>query len=330
MFASNRVYRSLSVSIIAILLIAIFSACGNNNASENSASSPATETEQTSPSSEQASAYPKTIVHDKGETVLEAKPKTIAITYFPFAEHLFAIGEQAVVGGVVGLSSLKNFPVYDPFTKDGRIADLGDTPNLEKITALNPDVIIAWQDDEKIYDQLSKIAPTVLINQTENWQDTIAKVAALINEEDKAQQYMDDYNNKLVELASQMDQTGEKGKTAIFMMTWGKGFNYYGGERMAPYYEKLGFGKFKDMEDWGELSLESVSSVDPDYIFLGEDFTNTAEMKVEDLKTNPVWNNLKAVKNGKLFIVDTEIVGPLAMGQFKGLETIEGIIKDAK
>ncbi len=325
MYASSKRSTGISVSLILVLLVLILSACGNNNESNNSASSPATE--QASPSSEQAAAFPKTIAHDKGETVLESKPKTIAITYFPYADHLFAIGEQAVIGGVVGLSSLKNFPVYDYFTEDGTISDLGDTPNLEKITALNPDVIIAWEDDEKIYDQLSKIAPTILIKQSENWQDTILKVAAVINEEGKAQQYIDDYNKKLTDLAAQMDQTGEKGKTAIFMMTWAKGFNYYGGARMAPYYEKLGFSKFKDMQDWAEISLEGVSSLDPDYIFLGEDFTNTAELKLEDLKTNPVWNNLKAVKNDKLFIVDTEIVGPLAMGQFKGLDIIEGIMK---
>ncbi|AET58001.1 hypothetical protein HPL003_06190 [Paenibacillus terrae HPL-003] len=35
-----------------------------------------------------------------------SKPKRIVITYFPYAEHLFAIGEQDAVAGVVGLSSL--------------------------------------------------------------------------------------------------------------------------------------------------------------------------------------------------------------------------------
>lgn len=25
------------------------------------------------------------------------------------------------------------------------------------------------------------------------------------------------------------------------MITWGKGFNYYGGVRMEPYYDRLGF-----------------------------------------------------------------------------------------
>lgn len=254
----------------------------------------------------------------------------MAITYFPYADHLFAIGRQDVVAGVVGLKSLQNFPVYDPYTKDGAIADLGDAVDMEKLVALDPDVIIAWESDAELYDQLNKIAPTILFTQSENWQDTIEKVASVLGEEEKAKQYKESYDEKLQAVAERMKTTGEQGKTAMFMMTWGKGFNYYGGVRMEPYYERLGFKKFEGMKDWGEISLEGVTEADPDYIFLGEDFTNTAELKLEDLNQNPVWQQLKAVKNDKVFVIDTEIVGPLAMGQSKGLDVIGGIMEGLK
>lgn len=321
---------------IAILLL-ITAACGNataGNPSGNGSNKPTAES-QTAPNSignaagdaDNAAKFPITIQHAKGETVIQEKPKKVAVTYFPYADHLFAIGEQDVVAGVVGLKSLQNFPVYDTFTKQGRIADLGDTLNLESILALEPDVIIAWEDDVKNYDQLAKIADTIVIPQSENWQDTITKVAAVLGEEAKAEQYIADYNLKLDKLAGKMDQTGAKGKTAIFMMTWGKGFNYYGGVRMEPYYDRLGFAKFPDMKDWSEISLEGVADIDPDYIFLGEDFTNSAELTLEELGKRPVWNNLKAVKGGNLHVIDTEIVGPLAMGQSKGLDVIEEILQ---
>lgn len=220
--------------LLAILLFSLMAtACGNtstNTGGNDSAS--AGGSDAASGNAAKDAKFPITIKHDKGETVLNEKPKKVAITYFPYADHLFAIGEQDVVAGVVGLKSLQNFPVYDPYTKQDKIADLGDTASMESILALDPDVIIAWEDDEKIYDQLSKIAPTILIRQSENWQDTIEKVAAVIGEEDKAKQYIADYNAKLDALAAKMDETGAKGKTAIFMMTWGKGFNYYGGVRM--------------------------------------------------------------------------------------------------
>lgn len=277
-----------------------------------------------------AASYPLTIKHAKGETVIREKPKSVAITYFPYADHLLAIGEMPEKLGVVGLSSLKNFPVYDPFTKDGRIIDLGNTANLEKVLEMSPDVIIAWEDDDKIYEQLAKIADTIVIPSSENWQDTITQVAAVMGREDAAQVYIDRYNAKLQEVAAAMEKSGEKGKTALFMMTWGKGFSYYGGKRMEPYYKDMGFKPFDSLGDWGEISLEGVSELNPDYIFVGEDFTNSAEMTLKELEANPVWNSLNAVKNKKLFVVDTEIVGPLAMGQSKGLELIGEIMGEGK
>lgn len=317
--------------LFVILLVSLIAAaCGNTTAtqteSNNSASVDGSGTSSGTGNAAQDANFPRTIQHDKGETVLADKPKKVAITYFPYADHLFAIGAQDVVAGVVGLKSLQSFPVYGPYTKQDQIADLGDTANMESILALEPDVIIAWEDDVKIYDQLSKIAPTIVIPQSENWQDTIGKVAEVIGEEAKARQYMADYNAKLDALAAKMDETGAKGKTAIFMMTWGKGFFYYGGVRMEPYYERLGFAKFDGMEYWAEISLEGVADINPDYIFLGEDFTGAAELTLDELANHPVWNGLKAVKSDNLHVIDTEIVGPLAMGQSKGLDVIEEIM----
>jgi iron complex transport system substrate-binding protein len=316
--------RKPFVIFIAFMLLAmLFAGCANTGQVASQQNTAAHQDEKTA-------AFPKTIKHAKGETVIPSKPKTVAVTYFPYAEHLFAIGETAAVKGVAGLKSLRNFPVYEVYTKEGNIADLGDEPNLEKILELNPDVIIAWEADENRFEQLSKIAPTIMIPSSENWQDTIMQVAAVMGEEDKAQQYIDRYNKKLKDVASLMEQSGEKGKTALFLMTWGKGFNYYGGVRMSPYYKGLGFKAFAKMKDYGEISLEGVSELNPDYIFLGEDFTHSADVTLQELGQNPVWKNLRAVKNNKLFVVDTEIMGPLAMGQYKGLEVIESIMKDGK
>lgn len=313
------------LGLCALLLGILVSGCGQAVQNASPAPSAAEQGKQTSASA----TFPKTIKHAKGETVLNERPKKVAITYFPYAEHLFAIGEQASISGVVGLKFLQNFPVYDAFTKQGKITDLGDEASLEKILAEAPDVIIASEKDEKIYDQLSKIAKTIVIPSSENWQDTISKVADVIGEEEKAQKYIDTYNDRLNKLATKMDQTGEKGKTAIFMMIYGKGFNYWGGVRMEPYYKKLGFTPFPNMKDWGEISLEGIADVNPDYIFLGEDYTHSTDVTIETLKNNAVWNNLKAVKNKKLFVIDTAMVGPLAMGQSMGLEVIEKVMQES-
>nr|WP_257721147.1 ABC transporter substrate-binding protein [Paenibacillus sp. IHB B 3084] len=250
------------------------------------------------------------------------------MTYFPYAEHLFAIGEQDAVSGVVGLSSLQNFKVYQPYTSQNKIQNLGDKINLERILALQPDLIIISDQDEALYDQLSKIAKTIIVPGSENWQDTITKVAAPLAEEQKAEQYIQDYNHKLDQLASDLDKKGQKGKIAIFMMTWDKGFYYFAGPRMEPYYKHLGFKGWESMENNSQISLEGISKIDPDYIFVGEDYTKKTATSLKELETNPVWKGLKAVRNKHMYVVGTEIVGPLAMGQSKGLDTIRNILED--
>jgi iron complex transport system substrate-binding protein len=314
--------NTLGVILAVMLVMMLVAGCGKNAVNEGNQ---AAEDDKGA-----AAVFPVTIKHAKGETVMEKKPEKAAITYFPFAEHLFAIGEEAAVGGVVGLQSLKNFPVYADFVQNDKIVNLGDETNLEKIMKLNPDVIVAWEADDALYDQLSKIAKTIVISSNEDWKQTITQVAAVFGAEAKAKQYIADYDAKLKEVASLADTTGDKGKTALFLMTWAKGFYYYGGVRMAPYYEQVGFKSFDNLEAYGEITLEGLSKLDPDYIFLGQDFTNTAEVQLAGLEKSPVWNKLKAVQAGQVHIVDTEIMGPLAMGQFKGLAYMESIFKSGK
>ncbi|ANY66775.1 ABC transporter substrate-binding protein [Paenibacillus sp. BIHB 4019] len=329
----QRLSSAISIALLVVLLAACGSAAAPNatnagGVSGNSPTAPAGEaTSDDAGSAGSEAAFPRTIKHVKGETVIDAKPKKVAITYFPYADQLFAIGEQDVVSGVVGYKSLKAFPAYESFLQGDAVADLGDQVDLEKLMALEPDVIIASDGDEQTYEQLAKIGKTVVIAQTENWQDTIVKIAEVIGEEGKAQQYIDSYNAKLNEVAAMAENTGVQGKQAIFMMMWSKGFYYFGGIRLSPYYDGIGFSKFKNMQDWGEINLEGVSEIDPDYIFVAEDYTGTAELTMKDLEENAVWNSLKAVKDGHVYVVNTEIVGPLAMGQSNGLDFMQKLLK---
>lgn len=52
-------------------------------------------------------------------------PATIVVTYFPYADHLIALGQVDRLAGVVNLKSLQNFKVYDSYLESGNIVDLG-------------------------------------------------------------------------------------------------------------------------------------------------------------------------------------------------------------
>lgn len=309
----RRLYLVMSMVVLCVALLA---GCGSRSLPQSSSGA------NTAPSGSNPA-------QDR-EAAPKPGPKKIAVMYFPYAEHLFAIGRADAVKGVVGLKSLRQFSVYDPYVSGDRIIDLGDQANLEKIMEMNPDLIIASQFEEQIVEQLSKIAKTVTVNTNLDWQETIKQVAALIDEEAKAQAYIDNFRKKQAEVTAVMEQSGQHGQTALFMMLWKNGFNYWGNPRMSLYYDKLGFKQPGELKNIGQIDLEGVSQMNPDYIFIGNDYTNASEISMKELETNPVWQALGAVKNKKVFIVDTEILGPLAMGQYKGLEFMEKLMKSAK
>lgn len=58
------------------------------------------------------------------------------------------------------------------------------------------------------------------------------------------------------------------------------------------------------------LSMEKIIADDPDFIFVTTMGTNEAKALKsveENLKSNPAWNSLKAVKNGKYFVLPREL-----------------------
>ncbi|MFD2331035.1 ABC transporter substrate-binding protein [Cohnella sp. GCM10020058] len=297
---------------LALMCAVLLAGCGNGNHLTQTNTGSATES--TAP--------------DAAAT--QTNPSKIVVTYFPYADHLFALGKGEDLIGVVNLKSLKDFTVYEPFLADGHVADLGDELDLEKIAALNPDLIIASSADADQIEQLSKIAKTVTVNATLNWQETIRGVADAIGEKTEAEAYIGKFTAKQTEAAAVVEQSGAKGKTALFVMPWQKSFTYWSGPRLALYYEKLGFKPFDGLSNVGDITLEGISELDPEYLFIGKDYTNTSEITLEQLEKDPVWNSLSAVKNKKMFVVDTEILGPLAMGQFKGLAYMEQLFQEKK
>jgi ABC-type Fe3+-hydroxamate transport system, periplasmic component len=286
-------------SIMSMLLVVLLAGCGNGNENQSNQAGNAANTAASS--------------DDKG-------PARIVVTYFPYADHLFALGKADAVAGVVNLKSLQDFKVYEPFLKDGKIADLGSAIDYEQIMALKPDLIIASDADKDSIDELSKIARTVTVNATLNWQETIRGVAAAVGDEAAADTYISEFLTKQTDTAAELEKAGVTGKTALFMMPWEQSFSYWSGSRLAIYYEKLGFKPFEGLQNVGQISLEGIAELDPEYIFIGKDYTHASDISLEDLNKSAVWNSLSAVKNNKMFVVDTEILGPLAMGQFKGLE----------
>ena len=75
--------------------------------------------------------------------------------------------------------------------KDTKIVGQEPAPNLEEISKLKPDLIVASKvRNEKVYDQLSKIAPTVSTDTVFKFKDTTKLMGKALGKEKKLKIYL--------------------------------------------------------------------------------------------------------------------------------------------
>ena len=66
----------------------------------------------------------------------------------------------------------------------------GDKINIEAVAAAKPDLILVNNRQEKIYDQLSKIAPTVMLNTPlDQWRPKFQEVGQIFGKEKETKEW---------------------------------------------------------------------------------------------------------------------------------------------
>ena len=84
--------------------------------------------------------------------------------------------------------------------------------NLEKIATLEPDLICgwaAWIEGLDIYDELSKIAPTVAVASTFDWKENSRNVADVLNERQELEALISDYEVRVGRFRDERDERAE-------------------------------------------------------------------------------------------------------------------------
>ena len=320
----NKLIRLI---LSAALITGLLAGCGGAPAQNNSTSTPEntpapTETSAPQPPEKAEAAFPRTYKDARGkEITIEKKPERIAVTTWMITEKLLAIDAPPVAADT--LATMSEWASMKAYLEKYQIEDLGTEVNLEKLLETKPDLILATTANEKIYDQLEAIAPVIVFDigiMFGDWQISTREVAGVVGEEAAAEAFIDD-------LMAQIAQTKEKlsmdGKTVSFLRLWSKTIYSMGVATCAAYYdEETGLGL--DMpqgwpEQIGELSLESLTEMNPDYIFIS---TSEDEAYLDELGKNSVWNTLIAVKEGHVYPVDLSGLSGGALAAKYGVQVV--------
>lgn len=240
---------------------------------------------------------------------LPADPQRIIALYY--ASEMVAL-DLPMIGTTVVNAEL----VLTPDQLQG-LEDVGGfEPNLEKIFSLKPDLILAPDFMEPgTIDQLAQIAPTVVIPYGGDPLARLQLLGDLVGKPEVATAWIAAYEAKAALKREAVAPFIAEGETAVaFIMYGDQNLYVYGRPRLGPtLYDGFGFTQppavtelFRANPDelWQTISPELLPQLAADRIFLVQAGDEAAQAATATLIEGPIWQNLPAVQNGKVYYVD--------------------------
>ena len=286
----KNILKTLVVSCLAAMMLV---GCGTNGGSNN----------------DKLSEKKITVTDVRGEVEIPATPERI-VDLSGNSDILSILGYKVVGTANSDAYDYTKFPTYLEETLKGAEIlgySMQDTMDVEAVMNLNPDLIVISTVQEKMYDQLSEIAPTVMIQlEALNWKDDVKAFAKVFNKEDVANKWLADYEAKAKKAGDKIKaEYGENTTYLSFLASGGQFFIFDGAGFGSVLYEDMGLAKPEGMPEQSDISLpvvtyEGLASIKSDYIFL----ISTPE-DLKQLESNAIWNSLPAVKEGKVVVLES-------------------------
>ncbi|MGW3290153.1 iron-siderophore ABC transporter substrate-binding protein [Streptomyces sp. NPDC001002] len=299
-----------------ILLIAGAVACGSGD-SDSAGSADA------AGSGASAGAYPVTLQHKYGSTTIESEPKRIVTVGLTDQDTVLALG-KVPVGTTQWLGDYKG--AVGPWaqnklggsTAPTLLTDDGTGPQVEKIAALKPDLVLALYSalTKDQYESLSKFAPVVAQPKEFNdygipWQQQTEEIGKALGKADEARTLVTGVEDKFA--AAKKANPGFAGATAVMATPYEGTFVYGSQDPRSRLLSDLGFSLPKDLDKLigdrfgANISSERMDLLDQDVaVWIVPDLTTA----VTKLHGNKVYGDLNVVKQGReVFVKETSDYG---------------------
>ncbi|KON86429.1 iron siderophore-binding protein [Sporosarcina globispora] len=297
-------FKSL-LAILSVFTILFLAACGNNNEQDKAADKEkeGTKTEDTSYSVE----------HAMGTTKLDKAPEKVVILTNEGTEALLSMG----VTPVGAVQSWTGDPWYEHIAddmKDVQVVGTESEVNVEAIAALQPDLIIGNKmRQEKIYDQLNDIAPTIFAETLRgDWKENFDLYAKALNKEEEGKKVLADYESRIQEIKTSLgDKVNQEVSIVRFMA--GDVRIYHKDTFSGVILDEIGFARpeSQDVDDFAEKNAtkERIPAMDGDilFYFTYETGDGEASQLEKEWIEDPLFKNLKVAQEGNVHQVNDTI-----------------------
>ena len=248
-----------------------------------------------------------TVTDVRGEVEIPANPQRI-VDLSGNSDILSILGYKVIGTANSDAYDYTKFPSYLEETLSGAEIlgySMQDTMDVEAVMNLKPDLIVISTVQEKMYDALSEIAPTVMIQlEALNWKDDVRALAKVFNKEDVANEWLTKYETEAKEEGDKIKaEYGEDTTYLSFLASGGQFFIFDGAGFGDVLYNDMGLAKPAGMPEQTDISLpvvtyEGLAAIQTDYIFL-----IATDEDLAQLESNAIWNSLPAVKEGHVVVL---------------------------
>jgi iron complex transport system substrate-binding protein len=246
----------------------------------------------------------RVIKHAVGETCVPLNPKRVIV--LANIDNIIALGIEPI-GATRTLDGKFGLDLGDRTQKIVEVGSNGQ-PNLEKILYLKPDLILGWYWDAGVYDKLSYIAPTVLAKSDLTWQELLTLYAEALGKKKEAQQLLENYNKRIKLFRQKMSDRLLKTQVSVVSFWADRVHIEMQQSFCGVILKEIGLprppaqNKDKNSES---VSLEIIPKLEGDVLFVvsgGHD-----ESKLTQYRNHPLWSQLEAVKQGRVYEVDNDV-----------------------
>lgn len=282
-----------TLPLVGLLTAAVaLSACGTD-ASSSASEAPADDT--------------RAVEHFRGTTEVPTDPERVVVLDLGELDSAIALGVTPV-GAVKAPVEEGLLSYLEDEAKDIELVGEIGEPDLEKIAALEPDLILGSDIRVKdFYDELSAIAPTVFTETVGvTWKENFAVHAEALGREEEAEELMAAYEKRAEEVGQKV---ADDLAVSIVRFVPGEIRLYAQESFIGTVLEDAGIAR-PAAQDVAEFSVtvspEQVDQATGDVVFVGT-YGDPAETDGPAVLGGPLWKRIPAVQAGDVHVVDDDI-----------------------
>ncbi len=276
-----------------------------------------------------APSYPAIIIDAWNRTVILERPAKRVVTHNNYAAWVLAALNATEL--IVGVGDNLDPLIQKVIGRDVPSVGPWNAPSVEKILALNPDVVIV-HDVSAVETFLRKIPPSVkvvvlsLVGDPETVMKEVRLIGLIINKTDAAERLVSKYEKLLEQIKSTLQRVPRE-KVRVYFEFWYPNLNALAGGH--PTFNKIiemagGVNIFGHVPQRTiSVSPETVIALDPDVVIGRVSFVTTRynpclndttplmRFYKNIIERRPGWDQMRAVKQGRMYMLSNEYLQAL-------------------